>query len=116
MRRSGRTPALPYPLTDILRLRSGQALGSTALTTNSSGGFVARQLYDAWGTVREGGGLPTARNQWIKLSVPASAVGLEGGVVTGWAYTLYDGSIYWDSSGIERNNTTIYPSTSLRAG
>jgi RHS repeat-associated protein len=34
-------------------------LGSTSLTTNSSGGFVARQLYDAWGNVRSGGGLPT---------------------------------------------------------
>ena len=34
-------------------------LSSASLTTNASGGFVARQLYDAWGNVRSGGGMPT---------------------------------------------------------
>jgi RHS repeat-associated protein len=38
----------------------GDHLGSTSLTTDSSGSVVARQLYDAWGNLRvKGTGLPT---------------------------------------------------------
>jgi uncharacterized protein RhaS with RHS repeats len=34
-------------------------LGSTSLTTDASGTVVSRQLYDAWGNVRQRGNLPT---------------------------------------------------------
>jgi RHS repeat-associated protein len=37
----------------------GDHLGSTSLTTNSSGGVIARQLYDAWGNVRLRGDVKT---------------------------------------------------------
>jgi RHS repeat-associated protein len=37
----------------------GDHLGSTSLTTNASGGVVARQLYDAWGNIRLRGDVKT---------------------------------------------------------
>ena len=46
------------------------------------------------------GPVPLERDRWIRLEIPASRVGLEGKVLNGWAYTLYDGSIYWDYSAI----------------
>jgi hypothetical protein len=45
------------------------------------------------------GSLPTA-GQWVRLEVPASAVGLEGRIVEGMAFTLYSGRAAWDSAGI----------------
>jgi hypothetical protein len=45
------------------------------------------------------GGLPTA-GQWVKLAVPASAVGLEGKTLNGMAFTLYDGCATWDNAGM----------------
>jgi hypothetical protein len=45
------------------------------------------------------GPLPSP-GEWVRLAVPASAVGLTGGVtVTGMAFTLYDGGAYWDRAG-----------------
>ena len=44
------------------------------------------------------GGLP-AGGGWVKLEVPASAVGLEGRTVDGMAFTLYGGRAAWDKSG-----------------
>jgi hypothetical protein len=44
------------------------------------------------------GALP-ATGQWVKLSVPAAQVGLEGRTLTGMAYTLYNGRATWDYSG-----------------
>jgi hypothetical protein len=44
------------------------------------------------------GPLPAA-GQWVKLEVPAGAVGLEGKVVNGMAFSLYGGRAYWDSTG-----------------
>jgi RHS repeat-associated protein len=44
------------------------------------------------------GGLP-ATGGWVKLEVPASAVGLEGRTVNGMAFTLYGGRVAWDKSG-----------------
>ena len=37
--------------------------------------------------------------QWVRLAVPASAVGLEGRVVNGMAFTLYNGRATWDQAG-----------------
>jgi hypothetical protein len=45
------------------------------------------------------GGLPAA-GQWVRLEVPATAVGLEGKIIEGMAFTLYDGRAAWDSAGI----------------
>jgi RHS repeat-associated protein len=44
---------------DALYYLHSDHLGSTSLTTNSSGGEVARQTYYPYGQVRSGGGLPT---------------------------------------------------------
>ena len=44
------------------------------------------------------GALPAA-GQWVRLEVPASAVGLEGRTVTGMAFTLYGGRAFWDAAG-----------------
>jgi hypothetical protein len=48
------------------------------------------------------GGLPTA-GQWVKLAVPASAVGLEGKTLTGMGFTLYGGRATWDDAGETTN-------------
>jgi hypothetical protein len=37
--------------------------------------------------------------RWVRLEVPAVAVGLEGRTVGGMAYTLWDGRATWDCSG-----------------
>jgi RHS repeat-associated protein len=44
------------------------------------------------------GPLPQA-GQWVRLEVPAAAVGLEGQAVHGLALTLYDGRATWDRVG-----------------
>lgn len=56
-----------------------------------------------WGTNNSSsrrymGPLP-ATGQWVKLSVPAAQVGLEGRVVNGMAFTLYGGRATWDVAG-----------------
>src|SRR5262249_1479923 len=42
--------------------------------------------------------LPAAGG-WVRLEVPASAVGLEGKTINGMAFTLYDGHATWDKAG-----------------
>ncbi|HEX4646319.1 MAG TPA: S8 family peptidase [Verrucomicrobiae bacterium] len=44
------------------------------------------------------GGLPPA-GQWTRLEVPASALQLEGAVLQGMSFMLYDGSATWDYTG-----------------
>jgi hypothetical protein len=44
------------------------------------------------------GALP-ATGQWVRLEVPASLVGLEGHVLNGMAFSLYDGRATWDHAG-----------------
>lgn len=44
------------------------------------------------------GALP-ATGQWVRLEVPASAVGLEGATVSGMQFILYDGRATFDDSG-----------------
>lgn len=44
------------------------------------------------------GSLPQAGN-WVKLEIPASAVGLEGKTLNGMAFTLYGGRAAWDKAG-----------------
>jgi hypothetical protein len=39
--------------------------------------------------------------EWVRLEVEAGKVGLKSGaLVTGWAFTQYDGTVYWDKAGI----------------
>ena len=45
------------------------------------------------------GPLP-ATGQWVRLEVPASAVGLEGAAISGMAFTLFDGRATWDTTGV----------------
>jgi hypothetical protein len=56
--------------------------------------------YGQDGTVgrRYMGLLPPA-GRWVRLEVPASAVGLEGRTVNGMAFTLYGGRAAWDYAG-----------------
>lgn len=44
------------------------------------------------------GPLPAAGG-WVRLEVPANAVGLEGRILNGMAFTLYDGQATWDYTG-----------------
>jgi hypothetical protein len=44
------------------------------------------------------GPLPPA-GQWVRLEVPAELVGLEGQVVSGMAFSLWDGRATWDRAG-----------------
>ncbi len=44
------------------------------------------------------GPLPAA-GQWVKLSVPASAVGLEGSAVSGMSFSMINGGATWDAIG-----------------
>jgi hypothetical protein len=44
------------------------------------------------------GALP-ATGSWVRLSVPASLVGLDGQTINGMAFTLYGGQADWDDAG-----------------
>jgi hypothetical protein len=44
------------------------------------------------------GALP-AVGQWVRLEIPASAVGLEGKDVTGMSFSAFDGRVTWDKFG-----------------
>jgi hypothetical protein len=49
---------------------------------------------------RHQGPLPAA-GKWVRLEVEAARVGLApGSVITGWAFTQHDGTVYWDKAGI----------------
>ena len=62
------------------------------------------------------GSLP-ATGTWVRLDVPASAVGLDGTTVSGMAFTLFGGRATWDDAGmvsgtdIVGNNITLSSST-----
>ena len=51
------------------------------------------------------GPLP-ATGQWVRLEVPANAVGLEGAAITGMAFTLFDGQVTWDTTGVTSTPAT----------
>ena len=58
------------------------------------------------------GALPE-KGKWVRLEVPASEVGLKAGsMVNGWAFTQFDGTVYWDKAGIisKADQTPIYDS------
>ncbi|MCH7685767.1 MAG: DUF1553 domain-containing protein, partial [Planctomycetes bacterium] len=47
-------------------------------------------------------GLPVPRaGEWVRLEVDAQDVGLKpGSVLNGWAFTQFDGTVYWDKAGV----------------
>ena len=46
------------------------------------------------------GDLPAAK-KWVRLEVPVAKLKLKPGTdIDGWAFTQYDGTIYWDKAGI----------------
>jgi phosphatidylethanolamine-binding protein (PEBP) family uncharacterized protein len=60
--------------------------------------------YGTDGTVsRQNIGALPAAGQWVRLQVPASAVGLEGATLTGMGFTLYGGRATWDDIGETTN-------------
>src|SRR5205085_3505545 len=66
-----------------------------------------------WGTdgtqsLRYMGALPPADNQWHRLEVPCTDVGLAGLACNGIAFTLSGGRAYWDKAG--------YVTTSQQSG
>jgi hypothetical protein len=65
------------------------------------------------------GALPAA-GQWVRLQVPASAVGLEGATLNGMAFTLYGGRATWDHAGKGPvqvvSNDTVWVEDALPAG
>ena len=52
------------------------------------------------------GPLP-ALGQWVKLTIPAEWVALEGTTVSGMAFALYDGRASWDRSGTTSHNQLL---------
>jgi hypothetical protein len=54
---------------------------------------------DGTGSRRSMGALPPA-GRWLRLEVPAALVGLEGRVVHGMAFTLWDGRATWGRAGL----------------
>jgi hypothetical protein len=42
---------------------------------------------------------PSTLGSWLRLSLPASDVGLEGHTISGMAFTLYGGRATWDNAG-----------------
>jgi hypothetical protein len=63
--------------------------GANSITWGSSGTSGRRYM----------GPLPAA-GSWVQLKVPASQVALEGRVVMGMGFSLYDGRATWDAAGL----------------
>jgi RHS repeat-associated protein len=66
-----------------------------------------------WGTDgtesrRYMGPLPAAGG-WVRLEVPASAVGVEGKTLNGMAFTLYGGRAWWDKTGKTSGTASSVP-------
>jgi len=62
------------------------------------------------------GALPSVQNSWVELIVKADDVGVNGSAINGWAYTLYNGGVYWDYSAVGSSSTGTLAVNSLLAG
>ncbi|MCA9036606.1 MAG: DUF1553 domain-containing protein, partial [Planctomycetaceae bacterium] len=61
------------------------------------------------------GDLP-GTGEWVRLEIPVSKVGLaENSEVNGWAFTQFDGTVYWDRAGIvsKSSQQPLYDSFAL---
>jgi hypothetical protein len=71
----------------------------------------------AWGKDKTGqrkhhGDLPKT-GEWVRLEVKVADVGMKPGtMINGWAFTQFDGTVYWDKSGIvsKSNQNRVYES------
>jgi hypothetical protein len=72
---------------------------------HSQGGWYNRAFWGedllTWNPRTAMGALPPV-GQWVRLEIPAEQVGLEGRVVTGMAFSLYDGKVTFDAAGLLR--------------
>ncbi|PTX92705.1 glycoside hydrolase family 9 protein [Opitutus sp. ER46] len=59
----------------------------------------ANQIDRGSGAGRYYAGALPATGQWVKLEVPASAVGLDASTVTGMGFSAFGGGVTWDTSG-----------------
>ena len=53
------------------------------------------------------------KGKWVRLEVPVAEVGLKAGaMINGWAFTQFDGTVFWDKAGIvsKADQTPIYDS------
>ncbi len=53
------------------------------------------------------GPLPSIQNAWIQLIVKTDNVGVNGLYINGWAYTLYNGGVFWDESELGAASGTV---------
>src|SRR5947209_13807590 len=60
------------------------------------------------------GSLPAA-GQWVRLEVPAKAVGLEGAAVQGMCFSQFGGRATWDNSGTSSSATVSIAATTATA-
>ena len=79
--------------------------GANLLTWGSDGTASRRYM----------GPLP-ALGQWVQLQVPASQVGLEGSIVTGMGFDLYNGRAWWDAAGVLNPNLGNLLATAVAVG
>jgi hypothetical protein len=53
------------------------------------------------------------KGEWVRLEVSVAEVGLKAGsLINGWAFTQFDGTVYWDKAGIvsKADQTPVYDS------
>ena len=53
------------------------------------------------------GPIPSTQNAWIQLIVKTDDIGVNGLNINGWAYTLYNGGVFWDESELGAASGTI---------
>jgi hypothetical protein len=87
-------------------------------------GFTHRAFWGAdlipWGTTGTAdrypmGALPPV-GQWVRLEVPASSVNLQGQVLNGMAFTLYDGQAWFDRAGKSTGSSVINVALAANGG
>jgi len=73
------------------------ACGTTGSTCGTNG--IASRFYM--------GPIPSTQNAWVQLIVKTDDVGVNGLNINGWAYTLYNGGVFWDESELGAASGTI---------
>ena len=73
-----------------------------------------------WGQDKSPSRLPMGplppTGEWVRLEVDAQAVGLKPGTeINGWAFTQFDGTVYWDKAGLVTASTPASHLESLLA-
>ena len=123
------TPPLPIPADGRLFAHvwlDPKDLPKTLMLQYFKNGWEHRAVWGdyeaiAWGKINTPerlliGSLPEA-GKWVRLEVEASRLGLNAGdIVTGFAFTQFGGTIYWDRAGVTgRNDPAADPRHSFLA-